>query len=170
MRRRGGERGGEPLAVERLDQKAVHAGGEAGVAILDQAFAVSARIGVRRPLLPRLRGRGCGGWLRCRPCPASAGPSARDRRARRRSRAASQDSSAASPLAAMVGRWPSLISSARTSSALISLSSATRIERPLPAARVASAAFGASRRRRRRIEARRSGAQSVRPARRRAPA
>ena len=37
---------------------------------------------------------------------------------------------AAPPLPAMVGRWPSLTNSARTRSALISLSSATRIERP----------------------------------------
>ena len=43
-----------------------------------------------------------------------------------------QASIAAAPLVAMVGRWPSLASSERASSALISLSSATRIDRPLP--------------------------------------
>ena len=42
--------------------------------------------------------------------------------------AAAKASSAAAPLAAIVGRWPSRVSSARASSALMSLSSATRIE------------------------------------------
>ena len=46
-------------------------------------------------------------------------------------RAASQDSTAASPLPAMVGRWPRRVSSARVNSALISLSSATRIDSAL---------------------------------------
>jgi len=57
----------------------------------------------------------------------------------------SQDSSAASPLVVIMARCPSLFKSERIKSALISLSSATRIERP-PSGALAggSAASGAS--------------------------
>ena len=122
---------GEPLAVERLDQEAVHAGGKAGLAVLGEGIGGERDDRRARACRVRLRRRGCGASPRGRRCPACARPSARDRKARRRARAASQASSAAAPLAAMVGRWPSRVSSARVSSALISLSSATRTREAL---------------------------------------
>ena len=68
-------------------------------------------------------------------------------------RAARQASTAASPSPATVGRWPSRVSSARASSALISLSSATRIESGFAGAVFAAVGVRLGRQRRREFEA-----------------
>ena len=129
------DRLGEPLAVERLHQDLVHAGRQAGLAIFRERVG-----GERDDRRARAPGppprRGCGAWPRC---PSScrhlhvhqhevvrragiAGATPGFHRLRRRS-------------AATVGRWPSLASSERASSALISLSSAIRIDSRLAARR-----------------------------------
>ncbi len=138
------ERLAQPLAIERLDQQAVHAGGEAGLAVFGLGIGGERQDAGRRLARFGFGGADAAGGFAARPCPASARPSARDRRAQPAARAAAQDSTAASPLPAMVGRWPSRVSSARASSALISLSSATRIDKPLPLAAAAVAASLAS--------------------------
>ena len=84
------KRRGELLAVERLDQKTIHAGGKAGVAILGGCVGGQRDDRRARTVVLSASSSGCAAWLPGRPCPACANPSARDRRAcRRRARQAS---------------------------------------------------------------------------------
>ena len=120
---------GQPLAVERLDQEIVHAGGEARLAILAERIG-GERDDRRARRAASARPRGCGAPPRCRRAGhvhvhqheivgRAGGAAAREGLDRGRA------------VGATVGRCPSRVSSARASSALISLSSATRIARPL---------------------------------------
>ena len=93
-----------------------------------KALAVSAMIGVRGRRPVGLGGADAARRLDAVDAPASARPSARGRTACPRRARAPHAASASAPFGTTVGRWPSLASSARASSALISLSSATRID------------------------------------------
>ena len=84
---RGGQarqRIGQLFAIERLDQKTVHAGLEAGIAILHQRVRGQRQDRRAADRAARPRGRGFAWWFRCRRVAASGCPSAPDRRARRR--------------------------------------------------------------------------------------
>ena len=129
-----GQRRGQPFAVERLDQEAVHAGGEAGLAVLGEGVG-----GQRDDRRARVAAFGLGG------ADAARGLEAVDaghvhvhqhqvvgRAGVARGLPALERRGAARPPPA---RWPSRVSSERVSSALISLSSATSTSSGLRAGR-----------------------------------
>ena len=119
----------QPLAVERLGEESVHAGGQAGVAILveriggerDDRRAPDAALGLDRADAARGFDAVAARHVHVHQHEVVG------RAGRLRGQPGSDRGFAASP---RLGRWPSRCSSACASSALISLSSATRIASP----------------------------------------